>query len=206
MEYPLHIELNVNQDDFIQVEILEQEKEMQIWKDEIKKGFLIECIVMAVLACVVFNLVSKGTVVKRTMYFVWGIWLILGAHSGYNYFSGAKREFNMAVQHLLTNKDTNEFFTAEKGMVLFFEDRCEYLTNEQRRFFDYDKIRSIKIIKHLYIFVMKKTKDKNLRGFVYMVIPRRNLDSAQQQQLDEICARITQQYELKEWMKSQIFG
>ena len=51
-----------------------------------------------------------------------------------------------------------------------------------------------------------KTKDKNLRGFVYMVIPRRNLDSAQQQQLDEICARITKQYELKEWMKSQIFG
>ena len=112
----------------------------------------------------------------------------------------------MAIQHLLESKDTHEFFTPEKGMVLFFEDRCEYLTNEQRRFFDYDKIKNIKIIKHLYIFVMKKTKDKNLRGFVYMVIPRRNLDLAQQQQLDEICARITQQYELKEWMKSRIFG
>ena len=206
MEYPLHIELNVNQDDFIQVEILEQEKEMQIWKDEIKKGFLIECIVMAVLACVVFNLVSKGTVVKRTMYFVWGIWLILGAHSGYNYFSGAKREFNMAVQHLLTNKDTNEFFTAEKGMVLFFEDRCEYLSNEQRRFFDYSHIKHIKTTRHLYIFVMRKSKDKKLKGFAYMVIPRRNMDEGQQNMLDEICSGIIEKYKLEEWVTSDIFG
>ena len=91
-------------------------------------------------------------------------------------------------------------------MVLFYEDKCEYLTNEQRRFFDYDKIRSIKIIRHLYIFVMKKTKDKNLRGFVYMVIPRRNMDEKQQQQLDEICASIIKKYDLKEWITSRIFG
>ena len=112
----------------------------------------------------------------------------------------------MAVQHLLHNKDTQEFFTPERGMVLFYEDRCEYLTNEQRRFFDYDLIKNIKIIKHLYIFVMKRSKEKNLRGFAYMVIPRRNLTDNQKQQMDEICARIVKENDLKEWVKSEIFG
>ena len=32
MEYPFKIELDVTQDDFIEVEILEQELEAQLWK------------------------------------------------------------------------------------------------------------------------------------------------------------------------------
>ena len=206
MEYPLQIELNVTQDDFIEVEILEQELEAQLWKESLKKTFIIETAAIALAIAVVVYFANKGTIMMATVGFPVFFWIIFLIQFVYTYKWGVKREFNMTIQHLLESKDTHEFFTPERGMVLFFEDRCEYLTNEQRRFFDYDKIRSIKIIKHLYIFVMKKTKDKNLRGFVYMVIPRRNLDSAQQQQLDEICARITQQYELKEWMKSQIFG
>ena len=206
MEYPLQIELNVTQDDFIEVEILEQELEAQLWKESLKKTFIIETAAIALVIAVVMYFANKGTIMMATVWFPVFFWIIFLIQFVYTYKWGVKREFNMAIQHLLESKDTHEFFTPERGMVLFFEDRCEYLTNEQRRFFDYDKIRNIKIIKHLYIFVMKKTKDKNLRGFLYMVIPRRNLDSAQQQQLDEICARITQQYELKEWMKSQIFG
>ena len=206
MEYPLQIELNVTQDDFIEVEILEQELEAQLWKESLKKTFIIETAAIALVIAVVMYFANKGTIMMSTVGFPVFFWIIFLIQFVNTYKWGVKREFNMAIQHLLESKDTHEFFTPERGMVLFFEDRCEYLTNEQRRFFDYNKIRSIKIIKHLYIFVMKKTKDKNLRGFVYMVIPRRNLDSAQQQQLDEICARITQQYELKEWMKSQIFG
>ena len=89
---------------------------------------------------------------------------------------------------------------------MFYENKCEYLTNEQRRFFDYDLIKNIKIIKHLYIFVMKRSKEKSLRGFAYMVIPRRNLTENQQIQLDEICRRIVKEKDLKEWVESRIFG
>ena len=204
MEYPLQIELNVNQDDFIQVEILEQELEMNLWREEIKKGFIIESIVMALVSCFVMFLVAKGVIRIQTMIFVVGIWMLLAANSGYNYFMGAKREFSMAVQHLLINKDDNEFFTQERGMVLFYEDRCEYLSNEQRRFFDYDKIKHIKITRHLYIFVMKRTKDKGLKGFVYMVIPRRNLTEEQQIKADSICEGIVSKYGLEPWIESNV--
>ena len=77
---------------------------------------------------------------------------------------------------------------------------------EQRRYFSYDVIKNIKIIKHLYIFVMKRTKDKNLRGFAYMVIPRRNMNLQEQETLDKICSGIVEKYKLEEWVKSDIFG
>lgn len=206
MEYPLQIELNVTQDDFIEVEILEQELEAQLWKQSVKKTFIVETAVIAVVIALVLWLASKGTIMAMTVIFPIFFWFCFLLHFVYTYNWGVKREFNMAVQHLLYNKDTQEFFTPERGMVLFYEDRCEYLTNEQRRFFDYDLIKNIKIIKHLYIFVMKRSKEKNLRGFAYMVIPRRNLTDNQKQQMDEICARIVKENDLKEWVKSEIFG
>ena len=206
MEYPLQIELNVTQDDFIEVEILEQELEAQLWKKSVKKTFIVETAVIAVVIALVLWLASKGTIMAMTVIFPIFFWFCFLLHFVYIYNWGVKREFNMAVQHLLHNKDTQEFFTPERGMVLFYEDRCEYLTNEQRRFFDYDLIKNIKIIKHLYIFVMKRSKEKNLRGFAYMVIPRRNLTDNQKQQMDEICARIVKENDLKEWVKSEIFG
>ncbi|MBE6865986.1 MAG: hypothetical protein IJN77_02010 [Oscillospiraceae bacterium] len=206
MEYPLQIELDVTQDDFIEVEILEQELEAQLWKQSVKKTFIVETAVIAVVIALVLWLASKGTIMAMTVIFPIFFWFCFLLHFVYTYNWGVKREFNMAVQHLLHNKDTQEFFTPERGMVLFYEDRCEYLTNEQRRFFDYDLIKNIKIIKHLYIFVMKRSKEKNLRGFAYMVIPRRNLTDNQKQQMDEICARIVKENDLKEWVKSEIFG
>lgn len=206
MEYPLQIELDITQDDFIEVEILEQELEAQLWKKSVKKTFIIETVVIALVIALVLWLANKGTIMALTVIFPVFFWFCFLVHFVYTYNWGVKREFNMAVQHLLHNKDTQEFFTPERGMALFYEDKCEYLTNEQRRFFDYDLIKNIKIIKHLYIFVMKRSKEKNLRGFAYMVIPRRNLDENQQIQLDEICARIVEEKHLEEWVKSEIFG
>ena len=206
MEYPLIIELNVTQDDFIEVEILEQELDAQLYKKSIKKSFVIETVAIAVIIAIMGAMVAKGSIMAAALAFPVFFWLMFLVHFVYNYKWGIQREFSMGVQHLLQNKDSMEFFTAERGMVYFHEDKCEYLTNEQRRFFDYDLIRNIKIIKHLYIFVMKRSKEKSLRGFAYMVIPRRNMDENQQQQLDEICASIIKKYDLKEWVTSRIFG
>lgn len=204
MEYPLKIDVNISQDDYIQVEILEQELEKQLWKKSIMKTFIIESIVMALVAALVLTLSAKGVIVKETMIFVIGAWLIFLFLFVYNYFWGAKREFNMAVQHLLQNKDTHEFFTPERGMIYFYEDRAEFLTNEQRRYFDYSLIKNIKIIRHLYIFVMKRSKEKNLRGFAYMVVPRRNMYPDEEAMLDEICAGIVEKYKLEPWVESEI--
>ena len=206
MEYPLIIELNVTQDDFIEVEILEQELDAQLYKKSIKKSFVIETVAVGLIMAVMAVMASKGSIMTAALAFPAFFWLMFLIHFVYNYKWGIQREFSMGVQHLLQNKDSMEFFTAERGMVYFYEDKCEYLTNEQRRFFDYDLIRNIKIIKHLYIFVMKRSKEKSLRGFAYMVIPRRNMDENQQQQLDEICASIIKKYDLKEWITSRIFG
>ena len=206
MEYPFQIELEVNQDDFIEVEILEQELEAQLSKKSVKTTFIVETVVIALVTALLAVLSAKGIFVYQAIIFPVFFWFLFLFHFVYTYKWGVKREFNMAVQHLLNNKDSQIFFTAEKGMVLFYEDRCEYLTNEQRRYFDYDKIKNIKIIRHLYIFVMKRSKDKNLQGFAYMVIPRRNMNETAQRRLDEICSNIVKKYDLKEWVNSEIFG
>ena len=206
MEYPFKIELDVTQDDFIEVEILEQELEAQLWKKSVKKTFIIETAVIAMAMCIIAYMASKGIILMLTLIFPVFFWFIFLFHFIYTYKWGVKREFNMAVGHILQNKDTQVFFTPERGMVLFYEDKAEYLTNEQRRYFSYDVIKNIKIIKHLYIFVMKRTKDKNLRGFAYMVIPRRNMSLQEQETLDKICSEIVEKYKLEEWVKSDIFG
>ncbi len=204
MEYPLKIDVNITQDDYIQVEILEQELEKQLWLKSIKKTFVIESIVMALVAVLVVTRAARGVIIMETMFFVIGVWLIFLFLFVYNYFWGAKMEFNMAVQHLLQNKDTHEFFTPENGMIYFYEDKCDFLTNEQRRYFDYSLIKNIKIIKHLYIFVMKRSKEKSLRGFAYMVVPRRNLYPDEEAMLNEICRNIVEKYKLEPWVESNI--
>lgn len=206
MDYPFKVELNVTQDDFIEVEILEQELEAQLWKKSLIKTFMWETVAIVLAIAVVLYRASKGIILARTAIFPVAFWFIFLLHFVYTYKWGVKREFNMAVQHLLHNKDSQTFFTPENGMVLFYEDKAEYLTNEQRRFFGYENIKNIKIIKHLYIFVMKRSKEKNLRGFAYMVIPRRNLNENEQEILDGICKGIVEKYDLKEWIKSEIFG
>ena len=204
MEYPLQIDVNITQDDYIQVEILEQELEKKLLLKETKKTFIIETIIMAVVAAGVAVMAAKGIIMYRTLYFVAGIWMIFLINFLYTYFLGAKREYNMAVRHLLQNKDSHEFFTPERGMIWFYEDRAEFLTNEQRRYFDYSLVKNIKIIKHLYIFVMKRSKEKNLRGFAYMVVPRRNLYPDEEVMLNEICRNIVEKYKLEPWVESNI--
>ena len=204
MEYPLKIDVNISQDDYIQVEILEQELEAQLWKKSIVKTFIIESVVLALAAVLVMTLAAKKIIVIETMIFVVGAWLIFLFLFVYNYFWGVKREFNLAVQYVLRNKDTHEFFTPEKGMIYFYEDRCEFLTNEQRRYFDYSLIKNIKVIKHLYIFVMKRSKEKNLRGFAYMVVPRRDMYPDEDAMLAEICDGIVEKYKLEPWVESEL--
>ena len=204
MEYPLQIDVNITQDDYIQVEILEQELEKKLLLKETKKTFIIETIIMAVVAAGVAVMAAKGIIMYRTLYFVAGIWMIFLINFLYTYFLGAKREYNMAVRHLLQNKDSHEFFTPERGMICFYEDRAEFLTNEQRRYFDYSLVKNIKIIKHLYIFVMKRSKEKNLRGFAYMVVPKRNLYPDEEVMLNEICRNIVEKYKLEPWVESNI--
>ena len=206
MEYPLIIDLYVEQDDFIEVEILEEELDKEIHKKSMKTAFIIETVMIAAVMAGMAVMATKGMIMSLALIFPAFFWLLFLFHFIYNYKWGIQHDFNMAVQHLLENKDSQRFFTSEKGLVYFYEDRCEYLTNEQRRFFEYDKIGNIKIIKHLYIFVMKRSKDKSMKGFAYMVIPRRNMNDHQQKQLDEICASIIKKYDLKEWVTSQIFG
>ena len=76
MEYPLQIELDVNQDDFIEVEILEQELEAQLWKESLKKTFAIETAVIALAIAVVVYFANKGTIMMATVGFPVFFWII----------------------------------------------------------------------------------------------------------------------------------
>ena len=69
MEYPLQIELDITQDDFIEVEILEQELEAQLWKKSVKKTFIIETVVIALVIALVLWLAAKGTIMALTVIF-----------------------------------------------------------------------------------------------------------------------------------------
>ena len=126
-------------------------KQMKVQKPEIlAPAGTYDCLVAAVNSgadAVYFA--GKGTIMMATVWFPVFFWIIFLIQFVYTYKWGVKREFNMAVGHILQNKDTQVFFTPERGMVLFYEDKAEYLTNEQRRYFSYDVIKNIKII---YLF------------------------------------------------------
>ena len=108
MEYPLIIELNVTQDDFIEVEILEQELDAQLYKKSIKKTFVIETVVIAVIIAIMGVMVAKGSIMAAALAFPAFFWLMFLVHFVYNYKWGIQREFSMGVQHLLQNKDSME--------------------------------------------------------------------------------------------------
>jgi len=203
-KYPLEIKLDITQDDYIEVEILEQivNRDWQI-KDH-KRTILIQSIVCAAVALLFIVLSMRGLIAKESLILVAGAWIFCFVHFLYSYKVGYNVDFNYAVNQMLQNRETNTFFTPERGTAFFYEDRCEFLTNEQRRYFDYSLIQNIKKIKHIYIFVMKRSKKKEHTGFAYMVIPRRNMDEEQERFLDRICARITEQYSLKPWTDSEI--
>ncbi len=202
----MKLELDISQDDYIEVEILEQALEAQLWKKSLIKTFAIETVFSVLAAVFILSLAKKGLIVSMVVWFVPFIWIFFLFHFSYTYFWGVQREFNMAVQHVLKAKDKQQFFSPERGMAFFHEDSCEFLTNEQRRYFNYDKIQHIKIIRHLYIFVMKRSKEKNMQGFAYMVIPKRNLYVEEQQVLEKIIEDIIKKYDLKPWVDSDILG
>ena len=146
-KYPLEIKLDITQDDYIEVEILEQivNRDWQI--NDHKRTILIQSIVCAAVALLFAVL----------LILVAGAWIFCLVHFLYSYNVGYNVDFIYAVNQMLQNRDTNTFFTPEKGVAFFYEDKCEFLTNEQRRYFDYSLIQNIKKIKHNYIFVMKRS-------------------------------------------------
>lgn len=201
MDYPLQVELDINQDDFIQVEIMEQQLESIIYKKECLKTFIYQLSALAAASLICF--LAREVIAAETQYFILFFAVMFGVNFAYRYFQGYKNEFSMGVNHLLINRDKS-FFEPEKGIALFYENKCEYLTNEQRRYFDYDKIQHIKQTKHLFVFVMKRSREKNMRGFAYMVIPKRSLNENQIEFLNEICTAIIEKYKLSPWIENSV--
>lgn len=203
MEYPLKIELDLEQDDFIQVDILEQYLDSELYKSDSLKAFKIQILVLAIFSGLFFAF--RTVVAVESQFLILAFAILFALNFLYRYFIGYKTDLKLGLNHLLlSNQEGHSFFAPEKGMVLFFEDRCEYLTNEQRRFFSYDHIKHIKVTKHLYVFVLDQGKDKSLRGFLYMIIPKRNMDSEQAAELESICEKVSEKFDLKPWMGKTI--
>lgn len=198
MEYPLILDLDIIQDDFIQVELLEQAIDVEQSKKDYKNLFKIQRAGTALLSLAMGAVILKGIISPLSL-IIPAFALAVFTVGLYFNITGAKREFAMAAQHLISHRENSTFFTPERGMAYFYRDRCEYLTNEQRRYFDYSLIKHIKITRLEFIFVMKKSKEKNLKGFAYMIIPKRNLAEGQEEFLQKICRDIIEKYSLSPW-------
>ena len=199
MEYPFHIELDISQDDFIRAEILEMGADTQIDRREDLISFIAQSFLALAVGVILFITYRKGNAEGWTLFLPFLFEAFFRLNFRFNYFSNYKREFRYGVNHLLENRADHTFFKPEKGFAEFYPDRCEYLTDRQRRYFGYENIRHIKKTKHDYIFVMKKSKDIYMKGFVYMVIPRRNIDPGKEECFDKICREICEKYDLKPW-------
>ena len=203
MKFPLNYEVTLIQEDFIEIELIENLIDCKDIRKSSVKTYIIQTAVTAIVSCFLWlsPSVAKVSLLVTLMFFV-----IFTLYFLYNYFVGYKTDFDMTAQHLIkSNAQGNEFFKQEQGFVTFYEDRCEFLTDEQRRYFDLTLIDSVKITKRLFIFVMKPTKEKALRGFIYMPIPKRHLNDEQQAQLTEFCSMLKKKYFVKEWTDKTIF-
>ncbi len=203
MEFPIRVELDITQDDFICCEILEEAADIPYAKKSAKVSFLRESGVLALCALAVF--VFRDNIAFEAIYFVIGFEVLFFLNFAYNYFYGIDHNFKLAVTHLLTARKDHTFFTPEKGIAFFYRDRGEYLTNEQRRYFDYSLVDHIKITRHLFIFIMKKSDEKGLRGFVWMVLPKRNMTRQQERDFTKLCRQIEEKYHLTPWTDCRIF-
>ena len=123
-KYPLEIKLDITQDDYIEVEILEQivNRDWQI--NDHKRTILIQSIVCAAVALLFAVLSMRGRIAKESLILVAGAWIFCLVHFLYSYKVGYNVDFNYAVNQMLQNRDTNTFFTPEKGTAFFYEDRC----------------------------------------------------------------------------------
>ena len=203
MNYPIEVNLDITQDDFIAVDILEQAADIPLAKKAARSAFVAESVVIAVGVALV--LVFRDFFAFELIYFLGGFWLLFAANFALNYFRGIDREFKLNMTNLLKNSRTGTIYTPESGLAFFWEDRREYLTNEQRRYFTYDKVQHIKETRHLFIFIMKRAKDKGLRGFAWMVLPKRNLTPRQEEEFRTLCRMIIEKYSLKPWTDFALF-
>ncbi|MEG3029875.1 MAG: YcxB family protein [Oscillospiraceae bacterium] len=203
MSYPLTVEINLIQEDFIEVEMLENILDAKDVRKEFLRTFMIQSVVSAIAA---MGILFNSFIMKETLYFILFFWVIFALNFGYNYFIGYKNELNLTLQHLVvSNQKGNTFFLEEQGFVNLYEDKGEYLTNEQRRYFDYSSISSIKITKRLFIFVMKRSKERNMRGFCYMIVPKRDLSEDKLCGLCQVVDDIKARYSISEWIGKTIF-
>ncbi len=203
MQYPFQIDLNITQEDFIKVEILEQTLETQLAKKDSVKSIAMQ---VAIFLIASIGILSIDVIANEALYLVLLFTVLAISNFLYMRFYGYENDFKLATSHLInSHQQGNIFFTAENGMVIFDYDKCEYLTNEQRRFFSYDYVKHIKETNDMYIFVMRQEKELNLKGFLYMIIPKRNLDTNQNEKIQKISSDITTKYNLTNWVNSPYF-
>lgn len=201
--YPLNIEVKLIQEDFIEVELIENIIDANQQRKEALNAYIVQTIMMIGIGAGLF---IASWAAKESLYFVLFFWVCFTINFVYRYFFGYRNELKLTMEHLIvSNQNGDEFFLEENGFANFLEENVEFLTNEQRRYFDYTLINNIKITKRLFIFVMKQSKEKGLRGFVYMIIPKRDLTEEQKEALLLFCQDIKQKYSLKEWVEKTIF-
>lgn len=200
---PINIELDLRQEDFIQAEILENLADSLDLKSESLSAFFYQSMVCLVVCAVI--LISKN-IVNEALVFPGVFFVLFLLNFLYKYYYGIQNELNTNLNHIIqSNRKGNVFFTPERGVINLFADRGEYLTNENRRYFNYTNIAHIKNTKLLYVFVMKHSKDKALRGFVYMLIPKRCLSGQQTERLNVLCKFISEKYNLTPWIDNKLF-
>ena len=194
---PIDIELDLTQEDFIQTEIMECLVDAGDLKSESAKAFIYQTLVCSVIAFIMF--ISKS-LARESLIFPLVFFALFLINFLYKYFYGIENELKNNLNHMIeSNRNGNVFFTPESGMIRLYDDRAEYLTNENRRYFNYTSIAHIKQTKLLYIFVMKNSREKSMRGFMYMIIPKRCLTEEQIPLMNKLCEEITQRYNLSPW-------
>ncbi len=203
MDFPIEINVEIEQTDFIQVEILELTENYILEQKSSIKTFLIQVLVLSAFI-VIF--LSFENIVNEAIYFPIAFIIFCLINFLYKYFIGNKQDYNDNIEHLIKSDAMgNIFFKDERGMVLFNKDEIQFLTNINRRYFSYDKLKHIKQTKRLFVFVLKVLKDDSIRGFHYMIIPKRCLDEENLKKVCELVDNIKNEYKLSDWVDCKIF-
>ncbi len=202
MNFPIQIDIDINQQDFIQTEILELTENYEIEKKSCLKVFIYQSVFFI---GVIILFLNSNIIVDEAVYFPISFWFFSLVNFLYKYFIGSRTDYNYSIEHLIKSDAAgNKFFSSENGMIVFKEKEIEYLTNENRRYFSYDKLKNIKITKRLIVFVLKISKDKSIRGFHYMLIPKRCLNEENEEKVYKLIEDIKKEYNLKDWIECKI--
>ncbi len=202
MDYPLEFNIELFQTDFIQTEILELTENLEIEKKSCVKTFIIQTILL-ILTGLVF--LSVESFAREAVFIPIGFFIFILLNFLYKFFIGNKSDYKQAVEHLIKSDALgNQFFSPEKGMIVFNKENIEFLTNENRRYFSYDKLKHIKITKRLVVFVLKVSRDKSIRGFHYMILPKRCIDEKNEENIYKLIDDIKKEFNLKEWVECRV--